>query len=160
LQALGDLMLKQIRKNLLQRGRGKRQFLRKSWSFKMTWPWSIMRSWPWRGISMTCLRDDMRHFSRRLYLSLENHQPSSSWPNFSFGASGKTSCFDSPRGRQPLSSRWDSSFGSNKKTIGIPQEGDASLVVFSCILANEKWPPEHAILINYFHQVNSISLFF
>jgi hypothetical protein len=28
---------------------------------------------------------------------------------------------------------------SNKKNIGIPQEGDASFVVFSVVLANENW---------------------
>ncbi len=49
-------------------------------------------------------------------------------------------------------------FGLNKKTIWIPQEGDASLVVFFSVLANEnwKWPLEHAIFIDYLRQVNQI----
>lgn len=46
----------QERRNMLQKGRGKRQFLKRSWSFWKTLPWSVMRSQPQRGISMTCLK--------------------------------------------------------------------------------------------------------
>jgi hypothetical protein len=47
--------------------------------------------------------------------------------------------------------------GSNKKTIGIPREGDASFVVFFGVLANENW--KVASQACHFHQLPLLSEF-
>jgi hypothetical protein len=63
-----------------------------------------------------------RHSHRHLDLSPKSHQPSSSWLSFSFGALGRTSSFDSLRGRQPLSSRQDLSLVQTKRPLGFHEK--------------------------------------
>jgi hypothetical protein len=101
---------------------------------------------------------DKRHFSRRLELSLGSHWPSSSWPDFSFKALGRTSSFDSPRGRRALSSWQDLSLTQTKRPLGFHKKAmhlSWSSLVFSQMRIG-KWLPEHAILIDYLCQMNSI----
>jgi hypothetical protein len=107
LQALGVQMFKQTRRNLLQRGRGKK-----------TIPQDIvelLEDMTMVDYEVTTLKKDFddllegterRHSSRRLDLSPKYYHPSSSWPNFSFGGSRRTLGIDLPRGCQPLSFWW------------------------------------------------------
>jgi hypothetical protein len=101
---------------------------------------------------------DKRHSSKRLDLSPESHGPSSYQLNFYLRGSRRTSSFNLPRGRRPLSSRRDLFLACTKRTLGFHKKAMhlswSSLVSFSMRIG--KWLFKHAILIDYLHQVNSI----
>ncbi len=99
-----------------------------------------------------------RHFRRCLDLSPKSHRPSSYWFDFSFGSSRKTLGFDSPRGRWPLSSQHELFPIWTKRPLGFHENVMHLLWSFmvSLWMKTGKWPLEHAIIINYLHQVNFI----
>ncbi len=101
---------------------------------------------------------DMRCSGRRLDLSLKNCWPTSFHLNFSF--SWKTLSFDLLRGCWPLSSWWNLSMVWRKKPLGFHEKAmhlSWSSLVF-LLMRIGKWPPKHAIFINYLCQLNSIPL--
>lgn len=137
-QALGIWMFKQARRSLLQRGRGKKQFPRRSWSFQETWPWSIMKPRPRRGISMACLKESKINV---LVDALTCHQKVVDHlhlgPIYLLEIQGDIKFQFAKRSLTTIILvRFV--FSSFKKTIGIPWEGDASFMVFFGFLLNEK----------------------
>lgn len=94
---------------------------------------------------------EKRCFSRHFDLSPKSCFTSSFWFNFSFGALGKSSSFDSLKGRQPLSFQQGLFLAQTKRPFCFHKNVmhlSWSFLV-SSRMRTRKWPPEHAIFIDY-----------